>query len=91
MTNKNRHGVNQHDESQKKEIKKQFRRENRYEFSIIAFSLLIAITLFLIALYNNTTFFSLLLAVYALIVTISFETLEWLKYGTSNSGRNQIY
>ena len=28
MTNKNRHGVNQHDENEKEAIKKQFRKEN---------------------------------------------------------------
>ena len=57
MTNKNRRGVNQHDKKQKDEIKKQFRRENRYEIYISAATLMIAIALFLIALYNNTTFF----------------------------------
>lgn len=90
MTNKNRRGVNQHDKKQKDEIQKQFQKENRYEFSIISFSLLIAITLFLISLYNDTTFFSLLLAVYALIVTISFETSEWVKYGAATPGRKQF-
>ncbi len=85
MTNKNRRGVNQHDKKQKDEIKKQFRRENRYEIYISAATLMIAIALFLIALYNNTTFFSMLLAVYALNVTVGFELLEWVKYTMHNS------
>ena len=87
MTNKNRHGVNQHDENEKEAIKKQFRKENRYEFYITMATLMIAIALFLIALCNNTTFFSMLLAVYALIVTVGFELLEWIKYIVHSSSR----
>lgn len=87
MTNKNRHGVDQHDEKEKEAIEKQFRKENRYEFYITTATLMIAIALFLIALYNNTTFFSMLLAVYALIVTVGFELMEWIKYIVHNSSK----
>lgn len=80
MTNKNRHGVNQHDENQKEEIKKQFQQEVQYEFILLAAALLITLSFFLIALFNNSAFFSLLLSLYAFIVTFCFETLEWIKY-----------
>lgn len=76
MTNKNRHGVNQHDENQKEEIKKQFQQEVQYEFILLAAALLITLSFFLIALFNNSAFFSLLLSLYAFIVTFCFAYMQ---------------
>lgn len=85
MTNKNRHGVNQHDENQKEEIKKQFRRENRYEFSITAAALAIIIVFFLISLFNTSLLFSLILSILSLLITCCFEVIEWIKFKTNAS------
>lgn len=90
MTNRNKKIL---DESQRKQFERKksiFREIIFFEF-ITSFSvIIISIFFLLISVVNVSTFYSMILAVFSTLITLSFEITEWTKFMVEKRKKREL-
>ena len=64
----------------RKKVIKKYRKENRYDFIFLLILQCYVLTLFILSIATDSSLLSLILAIFSLITTFSFEALEWIDF-----------
>lgn len=80
MSNNNKKIVLNAEKKLRKKVIKKYRKENRYDFIFLLILQCYVLTLFILSIATDSSFLSLILAIFSLITTFSFEALEWIDF-----------
>ena len=80
MSNNNKKIVLNAEKKLRKKVIKKYRKENRYDFIFLLILQCYVLTLFILSIATDSSFLSLILAIFSLITTFSFEALEWMDF-----------
>lgn len=80
MSNNNKKIVLNAEKELRKKVIKKYRKENRYDFIFLLILQCYVLTLFILSIATDSSFLSLILAIFSLITTFSFEALEWIDF-----------
>ena len=75
MSNNNKKIVLNAEKKLRKKVIKKYRKENRYDFIFLLILQCYVLTLFILSIATDSSFLSLILAIFSLITTFSFEAL----------------
>ena len=80
MPNTNRNMVQDSENKIRDKAIKKFHEENRFDLKYLFLMLCYVVVFFLLSIVTDSTFFSLILAIFSFITTFSFEALEWIDF-----------
>lgn len=80
MPNTNRNMVQDSENKIRNKAIKKYHEENRFDLKYLFLMLCYVVVFFLLSIATDSTFFSLILAIFSFITTFSFEALEWMDF-----------
>lgn len=80
MPNTNRNMVQDSENKIRDKAIKKFHEGNRFDLKYLFLMLCYVVVFFLLSIVTDSTFFSLILAIFSFITTFSFEALEWMDF-----------
>lgn len=80
MSNLNKNIIHDTENEIRNKTVKKYHKENKFDFKYLFLVLCYVVVFFLLSITTDSTFFSLILAIFSFITTFSFEILEWIDF-----------